>query len=265
MNIIPTIIPSTKGNLASVIHFPKKQTDKLAILCPGYLDSKDYTHLVSLAELLCTQGFTVVRFDPAGTWESEGVISDYTTSQYLKNIKNVLEYMLTKANFNLILLGGHSRGGEVSILYAVGDTRINVVLGIMPSHGLVTGQKRNTWKEAGVSVSQRDLPNDKTKKIEFRVPFHYVLDRERYDALEDVKKIKVPLILIAGELDDIVPPKMVKELFDNANSPKEFFVIPNIGHDYRHNMKEIMLINKIILEKILVILKRSLKKSNFGE
>ena len=250
MNITETKIPSTKGYLAAAIHYSENKTGKLAILCPGYLDSKDYRQLIGLAEILNKQGYTVVRFEPTGTWESEGDISDYTTSQYLEDIKNVLEYMLSKASYKQILLGGHSRGGQVSILYAARDSRISIVLGIMPSSGPIQGQRRDEWEKSGVSVSQRDLPNDKGKKIEFRVPFNHVLDRDQYDAVGDVRKIKAPMILIAGELDDLVPPNDVKEIFDNANEPKKFLVISNIGHDYRHNDNEIKIVNEKILEQL---------------
>lgn len=243
-------IPSTKGNLAAAIHYPKEETGKLAILCPGYLDSKDYKHLVGLAEVLREQRYTVVRFEPTGTWESEGDISDYTTSQYLKDIKNVLEYMLGKASYKYILLGGHSRGGQVSILYAARDSRISIVLGIMPSSGPIKGQRREEWEKAGISISQRDLPDDRNKNKEFRVPFHHVLDRDQYDAVGDARKIKAPMILIAGELDDLVPPDDVKEILDNANEPKKFLIIQNIGHDYRHDDSEVKIVNEKILEQL---------------
>ena len=132
MEIVKTNIPSSRGSLAAAIHYPEQKTGRLAILCPGYLDSKDYKHLVGLAEELDKQGYTVVRFDPTGTWESEGHIADYTTTQYLEDIKHVLEYMLKQEDYTYILVGGHSRGGQVSILYAARDPRISVGLGIRP-------------------------------------------------------------------------------------------------------------------------------------
>ena len=70
MEIVQTKIPSSKGNLAAAVHYPETKTERLAILCPGYVDSKDYKHLVGLAEALSKQGYTVVRFEPTGTWES---------------------------------------------------------------------------------------------------------------------------------------------------------------------------------------------------
>lgn len=253
MSITKIKISSSKGNLAAMIHYPKNETDRLAILCPGYLDSKDYKGLLDLAERLEKQGYAVVRFEPTGTWESDGDISDYTTSQYLEDIKSVLDYILSQTNYKQILLGGHSRGGQVSILYAARDSRISIVLGIMPSSGPIQGQRREEWEKAGISTSLRDLPNDKDKTREFRVPFNHVLDRDQYDTVGDAKKIKVPIIFIAGELDDLVPPDRVREVYNNANEPKKFLIIPNIGHDYRHSDDEVKIVNENILEQLNLI------------
>lgn len=251
MNITKTKIISSKGKLAVAIHRPKSKTKKLAILCPGYLDSKDYAHLVGLADVLCKNGYTVVRFDPTGTWESEGDISDYTTTQCIEDIKNILEYMLHETGYRYILLGGHSRGGMTSILYAARDRRVSVVLGIMPSSGRsMTKQRREEWKRDGVSISERDLPDNKSKKIKFRVPYSHVEDRDRYDVTRDVKKVTAPIVFIAGELDELVLPKDVKEIFDNANEPKKFVIVPHIGHNYRYNEKEIKAVNKIVIKQL---------------
>ncbi|MEI7621036.1 MAG: alpha/beta fold hydrolase [Candidatus Moraniibacteriota bacterium] len=220
------------------------------MLCAGFLDSKDYKHLAGLAQTLAERGYVVVRFDSIGVWESEGDISQYTMTQYLEDIKNVLEYMLSKNEYKNILLGGHSRGGQMSILYAARDPRISVVLGIMPSSGAITGERREAWKKAGVSISNRDFPDDKNKTREFRVPFEHVLDRDQCDAVRDIKKIKCPVILIAGELNKLVEPEDVKEFFDNANEPKSFTIMPGIGHDYRFSEKEVELVNEKVLEQL---------------
>ncbi|MBI2147485.1 alpha/beta fold hydrolase [Candidatus Woesearchaeota archaeon] len=247
--IVRTKILSSKGKLSAVIHYPKSESQKLAILCPGYLDSKDYQHLVGLAEVLNNIRYTVVRFDPTGTWESEGTISDYTNSQYIEDIKNVLEFMLNRKRYEYVLLGGHSRGGQLSIIYAARDRRISLVVAIMPSSKhTMTGQRYKDWERTGVSISYRDLPENKDDKREFRVPFSHVRDREKYDVMGAVKKIKVPIIVAAGELDEFCLPKHVKEIFDNANQPKQFVMMPCISHDYRHNESEVKFVNQEILK-----------------
>ena len=252
-------IPNSKGqNIAAVIERPKVKTEpfdkltasKLAILCPGFLDTKNYSHLVELAKTLANGGYTVVRFDPTGTWESEGEIAEYTTSQYLSDVESVLERMLREFGYKHILLGGHSRGGMVSILYAARDPRISVVVGIMPSSPYTfTGKRREEWEKSGVSVNSRDVPNT-NKTIEFRVPFSHVTDREQYNVFEDVKKVHVPLILVTGELDKAVLPEHVRTIFDKANEPKKFILIEGIGHDYRHHLSQVNIVNEEIVKNL---------------
>ncbi len=243
---------SNGQNIAAVIHRPATKTEKLAVLCPGYLDTKDYMHLTMLASDLADRGYTSVRFDPTGTWESEGDISEYLTSQYLKDVRSVLEYMLKESEYTNVLLGGHSRGGQISILYAARDTRVSQVLGIMPSSGPVEGKRREEWKEAGVSNSTRDIPGNDTDRKAFSVPFQHVLDRDQFDALADVKKITVPIVLIAAEFDVSVPPEDVKELFESANEPKKFVFLEGMDHEYRHKPEEIKKVNRLALETLKV-------------
>jgi hypothetical protein len=252
MKTIKTEIKSSKGNLATVIHYPDRETDKLAVLCPGYLDSKDYKHLVGLAETLSQKGYIAVRFDPTGTWESQGDISDYTTTQCLEDVKNVIEHMLKQNNYKHILIGGHSRGGQISILYAARDPRISLVLAIMPSsYRTMVGLRYEEWKEKGISISYRELPEDKEKQKEFRVPFSHVEDsRNKYNVVEEVKLVKAQTLFIAGELDKTVAPAHVKEIFDQANEPKKFIIIPGIGHDYRHNGNQVALVNDVVSKEL---------------
>lgn len=245
-------IPSPKGNIAAVLHYPKNKTDKLAILCPGYLDSKDYNHLKTLAEDLTKLGYTAIRFDPIGTWKSDGNISDYTTTEYLKDVKEVLEYMLRKNNFKQILIGGHSRGGGISILYAARDKRVSEIIGIMASSVMSKNDDRVIEaKRMGFSISHRDLPEDRNRKIEFKVPYSHFEDNLKYNGLKEIKEIKVPIILIAGELDKMVPAEKVKRIFDNANEPKKFILIPGIGHNYRKYSLQIKLVNNEIIKALV--------------
>ena len=244
-------IPSHGKKLAAVIHYPKEQTDRLAILCPGFLDTKDYPHLVKLADALTAQGYTAIRFDPVGTWESDGDISDYTTTQYLANVKNILAYMRNRENYTHVLLGGHSRGGFVAIFYAAQDPKVSAVLGIMPPYNLLRTKREERdrkWKEDGFNISKRDVPGGGEK--EFRVPYSNMEDAKQYDVLSEVSKLRVPLILVAGEKDNLIPPEEVQKIFDNANEPKKMIVMKGIGHDYRRNPEEIETVNSEIIESL---------------
>lgn len=239
-----------QDRISAVINYPDQELKGLVILCPGYLDTKDYDHLVRLSVDLSNAGYTAVRFDFTGTWESGGAISEYTISQQLQDVRSVLEYMLSEKKYGNIILGGHSRGGFISILYAIEDSRISAVLGIMSPYTLmktVSKEKVDQWKKDGFRTSLRDVP-DKTKNKEFVVPYSNIEEVRRYNILTEVSKLKVPLFLIAGEQDVLVSPEDVQLIFENASEPKKIAIVKGIGHDYRHNSREIKEVNKTVLE-----------------
>lgn len=234
-------------NITAVIHRPETETGKLAILCPGFLDSKDYNGLVELAKILVGRGYVVVRFDPTGTWDSEGSISEYNTTQYLKDIKSVKNYMTKDVNYNSILLGGHSMGGRMSLLYAPTDSEISAVLVIMSSYSKAPNpDKDEKWRNEGVQINNRDIPNLPNERRQYVVPSAFLFDSDKYNALNTLKEFHGPVLLFAGEKDILVLPAVVKTIFDNANNPKKFTIIPNVGHDYRKNVQEVKKVNEEI-------------------
>ncbi len=52
----------------------------------------------------------------------------------------------------------------------------------------------------------------------------------RYDNLGKIPRVSVPLLIIQGDADRIVPESLARRLFAAANEPKEFRLIPGAGH-----------------------------------
>lgn len=67
--------------------------------------------------------------------------------------------------------------------------------------------------------------------------YHYpylpvrLLMRDRFDSCSKIKQIKMPLLLIHGEQDRIVPFKLGHELYEAANEPKQAVFVPQAGHN----------------------------------
>ena len=57
------------------------------------------------------------------------------------------------------------------------------------------------------------------------------LVRTRYDTLTKLKQVGVPVMVLHGDRDDIVPLEMGRELFEAAKPPKRFYLIPGAGHN----------------------------------
>jgi uncharacterized protein len=55
--------------------------------------------------------------------------------------------------------------------------------------------------------------------------------KARYESLEKISGIRVPLLIFQGDRDTIVPEKMPRLLFAQANPPKAFHLIPGAGHN----------------------------------
>jgi fermentation-respiration switch protein FrsA (DUF1100 family) len=67
------------------------------------------------------------------------------------------------------------------------------------------------------------------------VPVHWLL-RDKYDSLSKIKDVRMPLLLLHGEQDDVVPVKFGKELFAAANEPKQAEYVPDAGHNNVYNL-----------------------------
>ena len=55
--------------------------------------------------------------------------------------------------------------------------------------------------------------------------------RTRYDNLAKAPRLKVPLLVLHGDKDEVVPFTQGRRVFDAAPEPKRFFAIPGAGHN----------------------------------
>lgn len=217
-------------------------TEKLALVLPGRLDTKDYPSMRSHVDYLANRGYYAASFDPPGTWESEGDISLYSMTTYKQAIDELIEILGNKPT----LLIGHSRGGSIVML--AGPKNPYVVAGIMvmshPSFVPVEGDKPDLeWKERGFKLNRRDIPGSEEFK-EYQLPYSFVEDQEQYDMREDLKKWRVPKLFVYGERDVTVKPEVVREAYQLAVEPKELASIP-WDHDYRQSQEMITKVNKL--------------------
>jgi fermentation-respiration switch protein FrsA (DUF1100 family) len=57
------------------------------------------------------------------------------------------------------------------------------------------------------------------------------LVKDRYDTLSKMGRITCPVLVIAGEQDRIVPPHLSRQVYEEANEPKELLLVPGAGHN----------------------------------
>jgi isopentenyl-diphosphate Delta-isomerase len=235
----------TKSFKIAIYKKGKTNCKKLALLLPGRLDTKDYAHLRSHVDFLATRGYLALSFDPPGTWESEGDISIYSTTNYLKAIKEIIEFYGNKPT----LVMGHSRGGSMAIL---AGTRIDYVKSFIAVMSRATYKTTNFvddgWKKKGFVVSTRDTPKGYLEPIKsFKLPYSFVEDSQKYDMIEDLKNCSKPKLFVAGSKDVLVKADGIRDAFKLSSKPKQFKLL-NSDHDYRKNNQMIEKVNELISE-----------------
>lgn len=220
-----------------------ENADKIALLLPGRLDTKDYINFDSHLQYLEEKGFLAVSFDPPGTWESPGGIELYTTTNYIKAVNELIEYF----NNRPTLLFGHSRGGTVAILLAQENPNVIGVIAAMPNLGAPISPNPESIKN-GYKVSYRDIPpgSHKTKQQkEFHLPVAYFNDGEKYNPATTIKNLKKPKMILFGDKDDLFDPEIVEKKCREFPEPKIIKKL-NSAHSYRRYPKIIIEVNELI-------------------
>lgn len=218
--------------------------EKLAVVIPGKLDSKDFAHIRSHVEFLASKGFYAVTFDPPGTWESEGYGNAYTMSNYLKAIDEVIEYFGGRPT----LLVGHSRGGKNTIIAGSTNPQILAYVAIMctlPNKEDIKPVDEE-WKERGYDITFRALPPGTGPKIkELRLPYSFYEDQIKYFVTEEIKNCQKPKMFVMGKKDTIVPPEKLLGTYNQLSEPKELHEVDS-DHDYWYHPEIIEQINQLL-------------------
>ena len=55
--------------------------------------------------------------------------------------------------------------------------------------------------------------------------------RSRFDSLAKISSIHAPVMVLHGDMDDIVPIEIARRLYDAANEPKRFYTIEGAAHN----------------------------------
>ncbi|MEI8067902.1 MAG: alpha/beta hydrolase [Candidatus Shapirobacteria bacterium] len=205
---------------------------KLAIICPGYLQSPDYLDLVNISNRLEKLGYKTERIDPCALWET-GDVKNYNTTNYLKTIKDTIDSYKNE-NLEEVVLVGHSFGGFVVIIAGNRFKEVTKIVSLCPAFSFKSLSK---WDENGIRHSERGLPNDPFKFRIFDVPVSFCEDRNKYSASTELKNLHKPLMVLAALEDDKVSLADIEKELKVANNP-HLVKIPNMGHNFNKTLEE---------------------------
>lgn len=210
----------------------------LALVMPGLGGFKEQPHIQTMADAFKENSYTVVRFDPINSiGESDGKYEDATLTNYYEDLEDVIKWAQSHRWYEEpFYLASHSLGGICVALYA--ENYSEKVKGLAPISTVVSGKlscearseeelkewERTGWKERR-STSRPELI--------LRLKWSHIVDRLKYDLLEKVDKLTMPVLLIVGENDDHTPPAHQKILYKRLPGKKELHIIKGADHNFR--------------------------------
>lgn len=173
------------------------------LLCHG--NAGNIGDRVLHADLLSAAGFDVLLFDYRGYGHSSGRPSEQGT---YRDARAALACMLGQADVEpaRVLYLGESLGGAVALELALEH----------PPGGLVLLSSFTGIRELS--------------RVHYRfIPAPLVPDA--YPSLRRIRSLHVPLLVLHGERDEIVPLSHASALFDAASTAKRMRVFPGLAHN----------------------------------
>ena len=176
----------------------------------------------ALAKGLAMAGIPTLRFSFSGNGDSEGRFEDSCVSKEVEDLGAGID--VVKAQGRRVAYVGHSMGGAVGVKRSAADDRIELLVslaGMVHTAKFAEVEFGEETPGSGFMWGKEDCPLSQA----------FVDDMNQIGSVLDLgAQIKVPWLLVHGTVDDVVPIAESREIFAQAQDPKELFEIENCDH-----------------------------------
>ncbi|MGH7232727.1 MAG: alpha/beta hydrolase [Nitrospiraceae bacterium] len=219
-------------SVAAILSTPSQATDRLAVLCHGFLSNKNSSTNKALTRLLNDQGIATLRFDFFGQGESEGPFEGITVDLALGQVLAALDVARSKGYRRLGLIGS-SFGGLVSILAASKRPDVSA-LGLKCPVADFPEVLRLEFGQAGMDRwrQRNEIPDVTGGTRPVRLPFAFYENCLGYDAYKAAGTITVPVLIVQGDCDDLVPLHQSRRLWEAVAVEKDLKILNGADHGF---------------------------------
>ncbi len=218
--------------IAAVLTRPAEPSDRVAVLCHGFLSSKNSTTNKTLTRMLVERSIATLRFDFFGQGESQGPFERLTTTLAVEQAMAALDFSASKG-FRRIGLMGSSFGGLVSILTAARRSDLAglalkcPVVDFAEELRLEFGEEELAkWKATDTIPDIMGGPN------RVKLAYAFYEDCLRRIAYDPAKAITVPTLIVQGDEDEFVPLHQSRKLFDALRTTKRLELLSGADHQF---------------------------------
>jgi len=201
----------------------------------GFRSGKDTNKMKVLSDRLLAHGIAMFRFDFMGVGESEGDFKNKTLGNDADDVHSAIETLrdydfIDKSRIGLF---GSSMGGFVSILETARNKDVKALAMASPVTVFDWLAKRYTddqikeFKKTGM-IKDTSTKTDQVTELKF----NFIIEGRNHNTLKCAEEIKVPVLLVHGDTDEIVQYKDSERFFSVLDCDKKFVTIKGCEHFY---------------------------------
>ncbi|XAR53444.1 Feruloyl esterase [Bertholletia excelsa] len=234
------IIQNSHGEkLVGTLH--ETGSGEIVVLCHGFRSTKEHYTMVNLAVALEKEGICAFRFDFSGNGESEGSFEFGNYWREVEDLRAVVQH-LNGAGRVISAILGHSKGGNVVLLYASKYHDIHTVVNVSGRYKLERGIEERMGKEFFEKIKKDGYFDVKSKsgKLYYRVTEESLMDRLNTNMGEACLQIdqKCRVLTVHGSADEIVPVEDATD-FAKVIPDHKLHIVEGANHAYTSHQPEL--------------------------
>ncbi len=166
----------------------------------------DRSFRAPLAAALSTAGLSVLLFDYRGYGGNPGSPSEHGL---IADARAAREYVISRNDVDpaRVVYFGESLGAAVAVALSVEH----------PPAALVLRSPFTSLADMG--------------RLHYAFLPVRLLLRDHFDAVDQIRRVKCQVLIVAGDRDSIVPPEQSRRMFETAVAPKRFVLIHGADHN----------------------------------
>jgi alpha/beta superfamily hydrolase len=217
-------------------HIPENRAGKvpMVILFHGFTADRNEALFIhtTLSRMLCEKGIASVRFDFAGSGESDGVFSDMTLDTQAADGEAILDFVKTLdyVDNRKIALHGMSMGGATAALLSGRRAQDIAAVSLWsPAACAIEDARNKNMKGIAIPHIEQEGKAD-IAGIELGVGFYY--NALELDLYATAAKFDKNVNLVHGDRDDIVPLRCSERFLEIYGARATLTRVHGADHDY---------------------------------
>jgi len=216
------------------------------VVCHGFAGTKlgGGRRFVTFARVAATRGVSVLRFDFAGSGDSDGELADLTLANQGDDIRAAVAAVADLGSIDIDRIGllGHCLGAVSALTAALGDRRVGRVVAWAPFLDLGATLRRLVGEDAYALLAAGEpadfLYNDQL----FTAGPALLASAADFDLARAVGALDRPLLVVHGSEDATVPLAQAERLVAAAwvaGVPAQLAVLDGAHHSFPYHQEEL--------------------------